>query len=282
MLNYYLILAWLVANDFSADFEECSVDYLANLLRQLYGTLRTRDGKRYSNSAMNGIRNALKRYLQLPPYSRCIDIIKDPQFISANKVFTGQLNIWRQQGCGTEHTKVIADSDVEKMYASKVLSNSTATSLQRKVFFEISRAFGVKGRIGFRQLEKSSFIFQTDNRGEEYATLNVNGKLVENDPKLQFPGTFPELRMYGQSELASLKLYLNRLDPASDAFFQQVKPLPAGNIGNWYRPSPMGKNAIQRLMQGISVEAGLSQIYTNKSIELTYRQSRGFGNINYR
>ena len=67
--------------------------------------------------------------------------------------------------------------------------------------------------------------------------------------------------------VASLELYLSKLHPECDAFFQQPIEHPKANI--WYAIQPIGKNKLAHMMSRISTEANLSKRYTNHCIGAT-------------
>ena len=68
------------------NFENLPADELAEILRQFYGTVLSKNRKEYSKSGMVNIRSGLNRYLQDPPNRRNIDLMNDKQFLQANKV----------------------------------------------------------------------------------------------------------------------------------------------------------------------------------------------------
>lgn len=67
----------------------------------------------------------------------------------------------------------------------------------------------------------------------------------------------------------SLKFYLSKLHPDSDAFFQRPKILHDKNVAIWYCKQAVGRNSIGNYMSTISVKAGLKTRYTNHCIRAT-------------
>ena len=53
------------------------------------------------------------------------------------------------------------------MYSTKVLSNHDPESLLYKVFFEVGLHFGRRGREGWRNLRKDSFVFKRDDNNPD-------------------------------------------------------------------------------------------------------------------
>ena len=80
------------------NFENLPVDELAEILRQFYGIVLSKNRKEYSKSGMVNIRSGLNHYLQDPPNRRNIDLMNDKQFLQANKVFTGRLRDNKEKG----------------------------------------------------------------------------------------------------------------------------------------------------------------------------------------
>ena len=80
--------------------------------------------------------------------------------------------------------------------------------------------------------------------------------------------TEKDQRMYATGDsncpVASLKLYLQKLDDKSDYFLQGISP----KAGKWYNGRKMGINNVNDFMK-ISNEAKLSHVYTNHSIRAT-------------
>ena len=266
---------WLLERGESLEFEQKSATELSALLRRFYGEVRTKTGKPYSRSSLIGLRSAIQRHLEGPPYNRTIDIIHDSEFKPANLVFTGRLKVNRADGNDvTRHKDPIEPGDVRKMYESKVLSNDNPQALQYKVFFEISLHFVRRGREGLRELKASSILFKRDDEGDEYATIGHNEK-SKKDQGLKSAFIAKEPRMYANLDssrcpLASLKKYISKLDPKSDVFFQQART--CSNVVSkdvWYNGRPMGEGTLSGLMPKISSEANLSKIYTNHCIRVT-------------
>ena len=72
-----------------------SKQVLADTLREFYPSVRQSpennesEGKPYAKQSLINIRSALNRHIQLPPYNMTWDLMKDLEFLPANKVFKG-------------------------------------------------------------------------------------------------------------------------------------------------------------------------------------------------
>ena len=115
--------------------EDFSNEQLAEMLRQLYPTVRTKEKKPYSKSALINLRSGLNRYLTSPRNNRIINLMKD-EFLVANKVFKGKICIQKQNICDVSsfEKKVIIDKDAEKTYGGyfRQAVNTNSTVLQHK------------------------------------------------------------------------------------------------------------------------------------------------------
>ena len=221
---------------------------------------------------MQSIRSAIQRHIISPPHNRTISIVSDADFKPANLVFTGRLKQNRADGNDvTKHKDAIEPGDIVQMYASGTLSNESPKALQYKVFFEISLHFARRAKEGLRELNKNSFEIKTDHTGIRFATIAYNEKSKkDHGDKKEF--TEKEQRLYEQPDdprcpLKSLELYLDKLHPNSNAFFQQARPGQQDEI--WYNGRPVGTNTLAKFMPQISSQAKLSRIYTNHCIRAT-------------
>ena len=66
----------------------------------------------------------------------------------------------------------------------------------------------------------------------------------------------------------SLKLYLEKLNPKCDAFFQRPRKKPSC-ADSWYNNQVVGMTSLKEMMKINSQEANLSIVYTNHSIRAT-------------
>ena len=277
---HYVYSDWLVERDESLAFEHLSAEDLASMLRRFYGEVNPQANSKsgtYSRSSLIGIRAGLNHYLQSPPFNRTINIVIDREFIVANKILTGRIQLNRSEGLDvSKHKTAISSGDIQKMYESGVLGFDNPVSLQNKVFFELCLHFGRRGKEGLHALKKTSFQFVVDDCDStiEYATLNFNEKTKKNhgtDSKRKET----DQRMYSlpgdpNCPIQSLHLYLSKLHPECDAFFQ--RPRTGENVSSeeiWYYNKAVGINTLGQKMKNISEKAQLSQIYTNHCIRAT-------------
>ena len=167
----------------------------------------------------------------------------------------------------------IEQDDVNKMYSSETLSNTSPQSLLNKVFFEIQLHFGRRGKEGLRELTKTSFTINKDADGKEYAKLSFNAKQKNHQGDRQ-EDVGVEQRMYAHPDddkcpIYSLKKYINKLNPNCDAFFQRPLSHFTDDSSVWYSNKAIGHNQLGRMMKIISTQAKLSKEYSNHCIRAT-------------
>jgi hypothetical protein len=274
MINYCLYVSdFLISRGIDAAFEKFSKKELADQLRMFYCCVRQKPGmgettgKEYSRSAYRNMRAGLQRYLVSPPISLDINLMSDTEFRSANQVFDGKIVGLKKSGKDqTQHKAAIEREDMEKFYASGVLSNDNPVSLQRKIFLEIALHFGRRGREGWRSLTVDSFKVCKDSTGREYVTLNFQ-EFDKNHPgseeKQQYMFSMPESN---RCPVASFKMYCSKLNPNCSAFLQR----PLQNYQGrevWYSNAPLGVNSIGKMLVEISRDSGASRLYTNHCIK---------------
>ena len=271
---------WLAERNEGVAFEYLTAEELALILRQFYGEVNPQANSKtgtYSRSSLVGIRAGLNRYLQGPPFNRTLNIVVDREFIPANKILTGRIKLNRSEGHDvTKHKTAISSGDIQRMYSSGVLGNDNPISLQNKVFFELCLHFGRRGKEGLHALKKNSFEFVVDDCDPtiQYATLNFNEKTKKNHG-LDAKRKENDQRMYSLPDdancpIKSLHLYLSKLHPECDSFFQ--RPRSGDKVVDediWYFNKTVGVNTLGEKMKKISEKAELSQIYTNHCIRAT-------------
>ena len=125
---------------------------------------------------------------------------------------------------------------------------------------------GKRGNEDLYALRKDSFAIKLNNEGHEYLELQYNEKtkkfqgdnnreMVKNPILLSQPNS-------PKCFVASLKLYLSKLTDVPD-LFQQPNPYYRRPGDIWYKAQPVGEGTIGKFLATISVNAGLSYVYTN-------------------
>ena len=80
------------------------------------------------------------------------------------------------------------------------------------------------------------------------------------------PGMFAVPALEEECPVDSFELYVSKLNPDCDAFFQHPVSKGVAREDIWYANKPIGLNYLKSMMSKISEAAGLSQRYTNHCI----------------
>lgn len=228
---------WLAFADLPRDFEQIESAELGQILKRFFVEVRQKDGKKYSRSSLLSMRACIQRHLVAPPFNRQINLLTDGDFQGMNAILSGLIK--RKKKMGEDVTKKhdpISDEDLELMYESGVLSNDNLTSLQLKVFFEVTLHFGRRGREGLKELRKADIVFKSDPKGVEFATLAFNPS-EKNHQGISHHVTEHDQKMFSTGgedcPVRSLKFYLSKLHPDCDAFFQRPRTASCQGSAIW-------------------------------------------------
>ena len=190
-----------------------------------------------------------------------MDIETDWRFeASNNAINAGLAKHFQDEG---RRKKAMKQEDLNKLYESGVLSNENPVSLQNKVWVELMINIGGLARTELRRLEKDNFVFEKDTDGRLYYRLEAQ---CMTEAKKQ-------VRVYEQPDnlncpLRSICLYLSKLHPKSEVFFQQpMKPFSKfSDRAIWYTHKPIGKNIHSMWLATICKEAGITTDYSNHAL----------------
>ncbi|XP_078543511.1 BTB/POZ domain-containing protein KCTD1 isoform X1 [Lissotriton helveticus] len=272
----------------SPDFERMDKAALCRVLRSFYAEARSKSGQLYSKSSLISIRSSLNRYLNEPPFSRTLDLTKDPELRAANLTLAAVIRRLEEQGAGPVVQKqAITRSDLRRLYTSNVFSIQTPFGLLNKVWFEACMYFCTRGRENQRELQEGSFGLAMDEDGRKFVYFKALGPYhksrssswskkrtegggggtalgnpssdEENLPRMYETGT--EFCPY-----ASFVKYLSKRNPLCRAFFQRPRDHCSESDVTWYENKAIGKNLLGTRMQMLSKAAKLSKTYTNHCI----------------
>ncbi|KAJ7986373.1 hypothetical protein DPEC_G00339240 [Dallia pectoralis] len=262
----------------SPDFETLDKDALCAVLRSFYAEARSKSGQLYSKSSLISIRSSLNRYLNEAPYSRTLDLTKDPELRSANATLAAVIRKLEEQGAGPVVQKqAITRADLKEIYTSSVFDTDTPFGLLNKVWFETCMYFCTRGRENQRELEEDSFGVAADEHGRRFVYFKAPGarrksrcapwtrKRPDTDDD---DDTLPRMRETGTEfcPYASFVKYVSRRNPLCKAFFQRPRDHCCAGDATWYENKAIGKNLLGTRMQMLSRAAKLSKTYTNHCI----------------
>jgi hypothetical protein len=241
----FVIVAWLAENSFNKEFETLDPVTLNARLKVFYGNLQKKDGKDYSKSSLVGIRSAISRHMTSPPYNKKLSLMKDSDFITSNHVFTGLIKMLKRDGKDvTIHKKAISEGNIQKLYTSGVFGLEDPVSLQNKVFWDIMLNFARRGQEGLDILTRQSYGKFQDDKGHSFYKMMYN-ESNKTHHGVDSRKNYQETRMYANPAncpARSLDLYIRKLSPKCNSFFQQPLLFPKKNV--WYAAQPIGKNKI--------------------------------------
>ena len=150
--------------------------------------------------------------------------------------------------------------------------------MQEELFFSIACYLGLRGREWINGLREHIKI-KVDSRGRKCVILEgIDSIQKNNQPRVenaQSSQSVKEGRIYSvegvpdRCPVRCFEVYLEKLSANCDrVFYQSLRNWATSP--EWYNPKlPMGVNTIANLMQRISKEAGLSQVYSSHCIRPT-------------
>jgi len=199
--------------------------------------------------------------------------MQDVEFKAANNVLIGSLK--RNKREGNDHTSSYTDitkEDIEKLMKSEVFSNDDPTKLQDYVWFTLQFYLCRRGGEGSRELTRDSFKFSRDANGAEFVSLAFNEASKNHPGGLKYTND-PKKKMYATGgpmcPVKALRLYISKLHPKCESFYQRPVTMATVNDQEWYLPFPVGIKRLGGMMARLSVKAGLSQRYTNHCLRAT-------------
>ena len=161
---------------------------------------------------------------------------------------------------------------VEQVYRDYFIPhyNNDPRVLQHKVYFDITYFLGKRGTKGLRELTKDSFIVKVTDNGHEYLELMYNEakKKSQDDGSNESNAKNSILSQPGNPccPVNSFKLYISKLHPKCNAFFQNINTYYKLATDKWYKNSPASVNTIGNFLCTISQASSLSYICTNHYI----------------
>ncbi|KAJ4946437.1 hypothetical protein JOQ06_024104 [Pogonophryne albipinna] len=271
------------------DFGTVSKPELNSLLRQFYGSVRNTKGQQYAISTYVGLRAAVNRFINDPPYSRAWCLMKDNEFTTSNNVFSGLIKSLRRAGQDkTEHHPAITNEDLEILRKSRAMDPNTPRGLLNKViiiiiiatlliyfylleivftvdisyitlqvWFDTQLHFGRRGKEGLRKLTPQSFVVKRDSAGTKYVTMAFNEETknhkCHNDRERQnMRGAMFEEPGNALCPVASFEAYLSTLPESAKAFYHHPRKSVKPGDAVWYSMEPLGVNSLGSMMTRIS------------------------------
>lgn len=260
---------WLALQGEDPNFEQLSATDISHHLGNFYRYYQANDS--LPNKLLQFYPQEVTRYLQAQPFCRDVDIAYGQEFAASIRVLEAivqesQDTLYTMAGGEMETaTRPILPAHIQILYASHLLGCNDPFSLQNKVWMDVNLYFGVLSRILLRQLKKTSFVLEMDPViGRRFYMIS--------DPRISKDKV--RTRMYEQPgsrlcPVTSLLLYLSKLNPNSDVFFQQ--PRREGLPHRWYTETAVGKNVHSNKLATLCSQAGIKTYYRNTALRMFSR-----------
>ena len=173
---------WSKQKAIGVHLAEMTVEELDKSLKQFYAEARNKEGENYSRATLLSLRNGTERFLNTPPNNLGIKFTKDPRFVLSNQMLDAKIKQLKKEGTqNTIHKPPIDEVDLAKLKTSEVFSLTKPLSFLRNVWFHVSLFWCRRGFEGQRNLNKTSFAFETDAAGSRFVTM-THDETTKNHP----------------------------------------------------------------------------------------------------
>ncbi|XP_067674316.1 uncharacterized protein [Haliotis asinina] len=247
---------------------------LSEFLRDFYGKVRTKleEGPVRSTVSLKDIRLGLQKYFMK---ETGLDIVKDKSFENANACYEMAVRMGPRK-C---HRLRIEMDDLRKIYFSDAMKTDNPETLQNKVFFDVNLYIVNRGKDCMRAMTKNDFVVSTEVDGRKSVWLKYHPKFNIKEMggygDVDHTGTRLGEKMLERPgdprcPVASFLRYLTHLHPMTEAFWQRPKRSVSQSDYVWFDNTPLGNSTLSKIMQRISISAGVKENYTNHSIRPSY------------
>ena len=212
----------------------------------------------YNINSYKAIRSAINRHLH--DLGRDLDIVRGREFKRSNAILDGKLKKNLEQGLTKpiKHKEIISKSDLEKNSAY-LFGDNNPVILRFRVWFVVAVHFVSRGLEFHEQLKINSFIVNTDDYGNVYATLSHETKQKNWQGGIDKTDAPKEKRMYAvpNSEkycpVKALSDFISKTDPNASSLFKRCsKPVLTSPkdepTGIWYTYTPIKHYQFTRLL----------------------------------
>ena len=187
-----------------------------------------------------------------------MNLNSDPRFKRSTEKLNAQIVHLKRQG--KENVK----HNLKKLKTSQAIALTSPLTLLQNVWFHVVLFFCRRGREGQRELKRSSFKFEADASGRKFVIMALDEATINHPGGLSDVSSHENLaRMYETPEendgYKAMKIYLAKLNPKCDAFFQYPKKHWKYDDEVWYDTRPIGVNKLDGMMKDISRAAELSK-----------------------
>ena len=134
--------------------------------------------------------------------------------------------------------------------------STSPTKLIQFVWFGLCYHFGRRGREGWREMTKNTFVIKLDEENHEYLCENttMSSKNHQRGPRVD-ENDYSDPRVYDKNLLSGYKLYTQKQNENCTAFFQAPRTDWNKTDNCWFKNAPLGRNTIFGIMARISKSA---------------------------
>ena len=212
--------------------------------KKFYVEARRKDKQPYTKLSLTAIRFGLCRHIKNSRPD--VDIINGSEFEDENRVFKAKtVELKRQGKAKVEHKPPIAPEDLKKLYRSQAFDMATPTGLQNKVWFEVM-LFSV-------DVDRKTFVSSKEilldlewmpQAGDMLFRIETSSQRTEGKiAKLKKVDLCMRDRTI-QCVLYVPFIYISKLNPECDAFFQQPKKQTTEGSLAWYDKQVVSINTL--------------------------------------
>ena len=239
---------------------------------------RKRDGSIFPPKSLYMLLTGLLRYIRskTPTCPNFLDT-SELQFVGLHNAMDNVFRKLRVGGASIESkcTETFSKEEIDQLWLSGALSAETPKGLLRAVFFQNGKSFCLRGGEEHRSL-KLSQLKRENNPSRyiytEFASKNRAGGLAQLRVKNKSVSISAVPQAGCRCHVHILDLYFSKLPKESfrrDNFYLQ----PVSNVKKpnqpWFTTSPVGKNALAKMVKDICADAGVGGSKSNHSLRAT-------------
>ena len=145
-------------------------------------------------------------------------------------------------------------------------------ALQRKVQFDLRLYFFRRGMENIQDMKKDHFKMEYNTQTESWTVVKNKDELTKNHKEIGsvVSGVMPENPTDEMCPVKSYATYIDHLNPDNPYLWQvPLRNVDMINDEIWFGLGHIGKNPLAKFMSDVSVNCGLSKIYTNHCIRVT-------------
>lgn len=248
------------------DLRTCTAAELGSVVQYYYVEARNKEGETYQRSSLRSMRAAIHR--RLKELDRHINIYSQPEFLSANKVFTANLKHLHKTGQlrATVHKTPLDEEDLDTTLQYLYRNQDDPIGLCYGAWFFITLHLGLRGIEVQCRLERSDFDVLTDRDGNQ--TIKLSTAFATKNHQADAEEVSTGVIAHPTQVRIVLKLF-SLVNPGCSRIFQRANPLFKKPGEPWFHQQPLGHNTLQNIMKRISIAAHLPRIYTNHCVRAT-------------